>query len=63
MRLATDQAGIARRFYPRNWQTTTIGQFIQVLDSYIRWYNEERIKVSHGSLSPLKYRERLGMAA
>jgi len=35
-------------FYPRNWQATTIEQFIQVIDSYIRWYNEKRIKISLG---------------
>ena len=50
-------------FYPRKWRATTIEQFIQVLDSYIRWYNGKRIKVSLGSLSPLEYRENLGMAA
>jgi transposase InsO family protein len=38
-------------------------QFIQELDSYIRWYNEKRIKVSLGSLSPFEYRESLGIAA
>jgi transposase InsO family protein/transposase-like protein len=50
-------------FYPRNWQATTIEQFIQVVDSYIRWYNEKRIKISLGSLSPLEYRESLGFPA
>ena len=50
-------------FYPRQWQATTVEQFIQVLDAYIRWYNEKRIKVSLGSLSPLEYRESLGIAA
>jgi len=50
-------------FYPRNWQATTIEQFIQVVDSYIRWYNEKRIKISLGSLSPLEYRESLGLTA
>ena len=24
-------------FYPRSWQDSTIEQFIQVVDSYIRW--------------------------
>jgi len=43
--------------------TTTVEQFIQVLDAYIRWYNEKRIKVSLGSLSPLEYHESLGIAA
>lgn len=50
-------------FYPRDWQTTTIEQFIEVVDSYIRWYNEKRIKISLGSLSPIEYRESLGIAA
>lgn len=50
-------------FYPRVWKTTTIEQFIQVLDSYIRWYNEKRIKISLGSLSPIEYRESLGLTA
>jgi transposase InsO family protein/transposase-like protein len=50
-------------FYPRQWRSTTIEQFIQALDSYIRWYNAKRIKISLGSLSPLEYRESLGIAA
>ncbi|MDP9917505.1 transposase InsO family protein [Variovorax boronicumulans] len=50
-------------FYPRNWQSTTIEQFIQAVDSYIRWYNEQRIKISLGSLSPIEYRESLGLTA
>ena len=50
-------------FYSRNWQATIIEQFIEVVDAYIRWYNEKRIKVSPGSLSPLEYRESLGLAA
>jgi putative transposase len=50
-------------FYPRKWRATTIEQFTQVLDSCIRWYNEKRIKVSRGSLSPLECRESLGIAA
>ena len=39
----------------------TIVQFIHIVDSYIRWYNEKRIKISLGSLSPLKYRVSLGL--
>lgn len=30
---------------------------------YIRWYNEKRIKISLGSLSPLEYRSSLGLTA
>ncbi|MBC3809790.1 IS3 family transposase, partial [Undibacterium seohonense] len=29
--------------------------------AYIRWYNEKRIKMSLGYLSPIEYRERLGL--
>lgn len=50
-------------FYPRNWQAITVEQFIQIVDSYIRWYNEKRIKISLGSLSPREYRESLGITA
>ncbi|MGE0188128.1 MAG: IS3 family transposase [Steroidobacteraceae bacterium] len=53
----------AELFYPRNWQGTTIEQFIANLDSYIRWYNEKRIKISLGALSPIEYRLSLGIAA
>ncbi len=47
--------------YPRDWRSTTIAQFIEALDTYIRWYNEKRIKKSLGYLSPIEYRERLGL--
>jgi len=50
-------------FYPRDWQATTLEQFIQAVDAYIRWYNAKRIKLSLGSLSPLEYRESLGLTA
>ena len=49
-------------FYPRDWKNATIEQFIEAVDSYIRWYNEKRIKISLGSLSPIEYRESLGLA-
>jgi transposase InsO family protein len=49
-------------FYPRNWQSTSIEQFTQELDSYIRWYNEKRIKMSLGALSPVEYRKSLSLA-
>jgi putative transposase len=40
-------------FYPRNWQSRTIEQFIGALDAYIRWYNEKRIRIPLGALSPV----------
>jgi len=48
-------------FYPRDWRSTTIEQFIQALDSYIRWYNEKRIKLCLGYLSPIEYRDSLDL--
>lgn len=50
-------------FYPRNWQHASIEQFIHAVDSYIRWYNHSRIKISLGALSPVEYRRSLGMSA
>lgn len=49
-------------FYPRDWKNVTIERFIEAVDSYIRWYNEKRIKVSFGALSPSEYRVSLGLA-
>ena len=49
-------------FYPGSWQSTTIDHFIAEVDSYIRWYNEDRIKISLGSRSPMEYRADLGYA-
>ena len=50
-------------FYPRDWKAATIEQFVKEVDAYIRWYNEKRIKISLGSLSPIEYRKSLGLTA
>ncbi len=50
-------------FYGRCWDGVSIEKFIDILDEYIRWYAEERIKVSLGGLSPLQYRKKLGLIA
>ena len=50
-------------FYPRKWQDITIDPLIRIVDVYIRWYDEKRIKIRLGSLSPLEYRESLGITA
>lgn len=52
----------AELFYPRDWRSTSIDQFIGLLDEYIRWYNESRIKISLGNRSPIEYRESLGFS-
>ena len=49
-------------FYRRDWRATSIDQFTQALDSYIRWYNEKRIKIFLGGLSPVEYRTSLLIA-
>ena len=48
-------------FYARSWQGFTIEQFIKVVDAYIQWYNDKRIKISLGSRSPVEYRASLGL--
>ena len=49
-------------FYNKNWNHISIDSFIQELDEYLHWYNEERIKISLGGMSPLQYRRSLGIA-
>ena len=49
-------------FYGCSWTDFTIGQFIEELDKYIKWYAEKRIKLSLGGMSPLDYRRSLGLA-
>ncbi|MDR5749144.1 IS3 family transposase [Caballeronia sp. LZ029] len=48
-------------FYPGDWRSTTIAEFVEVLNGYVRWYNEKRIKGSLGYLSPIEYGESLGL--
>ena len=50
-------------FYSRSWLSTTTEEFVAALDSYIRWYNEARIKISLGARSPIEHRRSLGFAA
>ena len=50
-------------FYYQSWEDVSIDRFIHELDSYLRWYNEKRIKISLGGMSPVAYRRSLGLAA
>lgn len=50
-------------YYHRDWIDTTIEEFMQPVNSYIRWHNQHQIKLSLGGLSPLEYRQNLGIAA
>lgn len=50
-------------FYNKDWSGVNIFEFMQELNDYISWYNEERIKMSLGNLSPVECRRKLGFAA
>ena len=50
-------------FYNRTWSNVKVEEFIKELDEYIHWYNEKRIKMSLGAMSPLEYRRSLNLAA
>ena len=44
-----------------DWSGVNISEFIGILNDYLYWYNEKRIKKSLGYLSPIEYRHRLGL--
>ena len=48
-------------FYGRQWIGVSIAEFIEHLHRYIIWYNEDRIKMSLGAMSPVQYRSSLGL--
>ncbi len=50
-------------FYGHSWKDVTIEEFIRILDDYIHWYAEKRIKLSLGGMSPIQYRMSLGLIA
>lgn len=48
-------------FYNAEWTGVSISEFIDILNNYLLWYNEKRIKKSLEYLSPMEYRHRLGL--
>ena len=50
-------------FYNKNFTGISIQEFIDILNDYLIWYNEKRIKISLGNMSPREYRQHLGLAA
>jgi len=58
---------IRLRFEPdsdlRSWEGVSLEEFIKELVRYIRWYNEKRIKMRLGAMSPMDYRRGLGLVA
>ncbi|HGA5941663.1 TPA: IS3 family transposase, partial [Salmonella enterica subsp. enterica serovar Saintpaul] len=47
--------------YGREWSGVTLENFMVHVDTYIRWYNERRIKMSLGTVSPETYRQQRGI--
>ncbi|MEG0026223.1 MAG: IS3 family transposase [Bacilli bacterium] len=39
----------------------SIDEFIDILNNYLIWYNEKRIKISLGGCSPMECRHSLGL--
>jgi transposase InsO family protein len=52
-----------KMYFGEGWEKRTLAELREAVDAYLHWYNEERIKVSLGGLSPLHYRRQLGLAA
>ena len=50
-------------FYHRDWDGVAVESFMELLDGYIRFYNERRKKQSLGWMSPMQYRISKGLAA
>ena len=48
-------------FYNRFWAEVSIAEFMTILNDYLNWYNEKRIKMSLGAMSSLEYRNSLGL--
>lgn len=49
-------------FYGIKWDDTEVSEFIDIVNEYMEWYREKRIKVSLGGMSPMEYRRSLGLA-
>jgi len=50
-------------FYGKSWIDVPTEHFIKQVNSYIKWYNEKRIKISLGGMSPMEYRRSIGLTA
>lgn len=48
-------------FYNRDWRGVSIEEFKSILNDYLLWYNEKRIKISLNYMSPVEYRRSLGL--
>ena len=50
-------------FHGCDWTGVTLEEFMDILDAYLRWYRDVRIKGDLDYRSPMQYRRDLGLAA
>ena len=50
-------------FYGYSWEGISVDEFVDILDEYMHWYAEDRIKLSLDGMSPVEYRQSLGLIA
>lgn len=50
-------------FYGRGWNGVALDEFADMLDAYLRWYRDVRLKSDLGCKSPMQYRRDLGLIA
>lgn len=50
-------------FYGRDWSGVALDEFADMLDAYLRWYRDVRLKSDLGYKSPMQYRRDLGLIA
>ena len=46
-------------FYNYDWTGVSISEFIDILNKYLVWYNEKRIKISLANISPRENQQKL----
>ena len=49
-------------FYGEKWDKISVEEFISIINQYMQWYRDKRIKLSLEGLSPMEYRRSLGIA-
>lgn len=50
-------------FYGRDWNGVTLDEFADMLDAYLGWYRDVRLKSDLDYRSPMQYRRDLGLIA
>ena len=50
-------------FRGRDWSEVTIEEFMGMLDAYLRWYRDVRLKGDLGCKGPMQHRRDLGLIA